>query len=107
MLFNRGIDTVKITALSNHKPGILNNYIIMIIIPLILYFTADIYEEVVPEIEEQGLDCECMGGGRIEHDSHKKKLSVFGYSQVHNFTNYKYFCIYTVKPFLCNLPREQ
>jgi hypothetical protein len=24
--FNRGIDTVKITALSNHKPGILNNY---------------------------------------------------------------------------------
>jgi len=26
MLFNRGIDTVKITALSNHKPGILNNY---------------------------------------------------------------------------------
>jgi len=24
---NRGIDTVKITALSNHKPGILNNYI--------------------------------------------------------------------------------
>ena len=25
--FNRGIDSVKITALSNHKPGILNNYI--------------------------------------------------------------------------------
>jgi hypothetical protein len=23
MIFNRGIDTVKITALSNHKPGIL------------------------------------------------------------------------------------
>jgi len=29
--FNRGIDTVKITALPNHKPGILNNYIRMII----------------------------------------------------------------------------
>ena len=27
MLFQRGIDNVKITALSNHKPGILNNYI--------------------------------------------------------------------------------
>jgi hypothetical protein len=27
--FNRGIDTVKITALSNHKPGILSNYIKM------------------------------------------------------------------------------
>jgi hypothetical protein len=28
--FNRGIDTVKITALSNHKPGILKNYIRML-----------------------------------------------------------------------------
>ena len=27
MIFNRGIDTMKITALSNHKPGILNTYI--------------------------------------------------------------------------------
>ena len=27
MLFNRGINTVKITALSNNKPGKLNNYI--------------------------------------------------------------------------------
>jgi hypothetical protein len=27
--FQRGIDTMKITALSNHKPGILNNYIRM------------------------------------------------------------------------------
>ena len=25
--FNRGIDTMEITALSNHKPGIVNNYI--------------------------------------------------------------------------------
>ena len=29
MLFNRRIDTLKITALSNNKPGILNNYIII------------------------------------------------------------------------------
>ena len=29
MIFNRGIDTMKITALFNHKPGILNNYIII------------------------------------------------------------------------------
>jgi hypothetical protein len=26
-IFNRGIDTMKITALSNHKQGIINNYI--------------------------------------------------------------------------------
>ena len=30
--FNRGIDILKITALSNHKPGILNKYIIIICI---------------------------------------------------------------------------
>jgi hypothetical protein len=39
--FNRGIDTMKITALSNHKPGILNNYIIIYnrhlkILPLVI-----------------------------------------------------------------------
>ena len=45
-------------------------------------FTADIYDDVVPEIENAGLDCECMGGGRIEHDSSKKKLSIYGHSQV-------------------------
>ena len=27
MIFNRGIDIMKIIALSNHKPGILSNYI--------------------------------------------------------------------------------
>jgi len=27
--FNRGIDTLKITAFSNHNSGILNNYIII------------------------------------------------------------------------------
>jgi hypothetical protein len=37
--FNRGIDTVKITALSNHKPGILNNYIRMFV-----YKALDFYE---------------------------------------------------------------
>jgi hypothetical protein len=30
----RGIDTLKFTSLSNHKPGILNNYIIIFIIVL-------------------------------------------------------------------------
>ena len=31
MIFNRGIDTMKITALSNHQPGIWNNYIRILI----------------------------------------------------------------------------
>ena len=34
--FNRGIDTVKITALSIHKPGILSNYIKICYIILII-----------------------------------------------------------------------
>jgi len=38
MLLNRGIDTVEITALSNQKPGILNNYIRIIM--LIIYRNA-------------------------------------------------------------------
>ena len=49
---------------------------------MMFYIAADIYDEVTPEIESSGLDCQCMGGGRIEHDSNKKKLSVYGYSQV-------------------------
>ena len=44
--------------------------------------TGDIYDEVAPGIEPLGLDCECLGGGRILHDPDKKTLKVFGYSQV-------------------------
>lgn len=29
-----------------------------------------------------GLECTCLGGGKIEHDSNKKKLRVFGESTV-------------------------
>lgn len=45
-------------------------------------FIADIFDEVSPEIEGKGLDCECVGGGRIEHDPNKQKLHIYGYSQV-------------------------
>lgn len=44
-------------------------------------FHGDIFDEVAPAIEEQGLDCECLGGGRILHDPSKKKIEIFGYSQ--------------------------
>ena len=36
-MLNRGIDTVKITALSNHEPGILNSYIRISIIIFKIY----------------------------------------------------------------------
>ncbi|XP_006007063.1 14 kDa phosphohistidine phosphatase [Latimeria chalumnae] len=43
-------------------------------------YHADIYDQVSAEIEKQGFDCECQGGGRIQHDSAQKKLHVYGYS---------------------------
>lgn len=45
-------------------------------------FSADIFDQVAPAIEEQGLDCEVLGGGRIIHEANKKKIEIFGYSQV-------------------------
>jgi len=50
-----------------------------------MYVLADIYDEVAPTIEDAGLDCECVGGGRILHDPGKKKIEIFGYSQVCDF----------------------
>ena len=44
-------------------------------------YHGDIYDMVRPAIEKDGLDCECVGGGRILHDSEKKTIQVFGYSQ--------------------------
>lgn len=45
---------------------------------------ADIYDRVAGELERDGgLDCECLGGGRIKHDSAAKKIHVYGYSMVH------------------------
>nr|XP_033773025.1 14 kDa phosphohistidine phosphatase-like [Geotrypetes seraphini] len=43
-------------------------------------YHADIYDKVAAEIEKQGYDCECLGGGRIMHKSQEKKIHVYGYS---------------------------
>ncbi|KAJ8413856.1 hypothetical protein AAFF_G00064540 [Aldrovandia affinis] len=44
-------------------------------------YHADIYDRVAEELEKGGgLDCECVGGGRIKHDSSAKKIHVYGYS---------------------------
>uniref|UniRef100_A0A8C4W5D7 14 kDa phosphohistidine phosphatase n=1 Tax=Gopherus evgoodei TaxID=1825980 RepID=A0A8C4W5D7_9SAUR len=42
--------------------------------------SADIYEKTAAEIKKQGYDCECLGGGRISHQSKEKKIHVYGYS---------------------------
>nr|XP_060613272.1 14 kDa phosphohistidine phosphatase [Anolis sagrei ordinatus] len=43
-------------------------------------YHADIYDKVAEELEKQGFDCECLGGGRISHQSQAKKIHVYGYS---------------------------
>ncbi|GLV38021.1 janus A [Carabus blaptoides fortunei] len=44
-------------------------------------FHADIYDKVTPDIQKLGLDTECVGGGRINHDPDAKNIKVYGYSQ--------------------------
>ncbi|XP_046686805.1 sex-regulated protein janus-A-like [Homalodisca vitripennis] len=44
-------------------------------------YHADIYDEARSKIEPLGLDTECIGGGRINHDAAKKNILVYGYSQ--------------------------
>ncbi|XP_052224405.1 14 kDa phosphohistidine phosphatase-like isoform X2 [Dreissena polymorpha] len=51
-------------------------------------YHADIFDEVAPAIEESGLDCEVLGGGRINHDSSKKKIEINGYSQGYGQANH-------------------
>uniref|UniRef100_A0A8C2Y0G3 14 kDa phosphohistidine phosphatase n=1 Tax=Capra hircus TaxID=9925 RepID=A0A8C2Y0G3_CAPHI len=41
---------------------------------------ADIYDKVSGEIQKKGYDCECLGGGRISHQSQDRKIHVYGYS---------------------------
>lgn len=55
---------------------------------------GDIYEVTTPDIENLGLECECVGGGRIKHNPAEKTIHVYGYSQVNknsiHFYVYKY-----------------
>lgn len=36
-------------------------------------------------MEALGMECKCLGGGKIEHNSQAKKLRVFGESTVSSF----------------------
>lgn len=47
-----------------------------------MFFLDHIFEKVGPAVEALGLECKCLGGGRIEHNSKDKKLRVFGESTV-------------------------
>merc|ERR1719369_2397009 len=43
-------------------------------------YQADVYDKTESELTSAGLDCECLGGGRIEHRPDKKYIKVYGYS---------------------------
>ena len=47
-----------------------------------LQLTADIYDRVEKDIKRIGLNSDCVGGGRIQHDKSEKKILVYGYSMV-------------------------
>lgn len=42
---------------------------------------SDIYDRVSSSLSALGLATECLGGGRIEHNSSLKLIKVYGYSQ--------------------------
>ncbi|XP_037951433.1 sex-regulated protein janus-A-like [Teleopsis dalmanni] len=42
---------------------------------------SDIYERVSSSLQGLGLETECLGGGRIDHNPDAKKIKVYGYSQ--------------------------
>ncbi|XP_064892293.1 14 kDa phosphohistidine phosphatase isoform X3 [Columba livia] len=43
-------------------------------------YHADIYAQTAQELAQQGLDCECLGGGRLSHRPQERKIHVYGYS---------------------------
>lgn len=48
----------------------------------LMLFTDHIFEKVSPAIAALGMECKCLGGGKIEHNSKEKKIRVFGESTV-------------------------
>ena len=39
-------------------------------------YHSDVYDKTESELTAAGLDCECLGGGRIEHKPDKKFIKV-------------------------------
>lgn len=43
-------------------------------------YHADVYDAEEELLRSKGLDCQCLGGGRILHEPGKKFIKVYGYS---------------------------
>ena len=48
--------------------------------------TADIYEDFDKKYRKNGIETDCIGGGRILHEPNKS-IEVYGYSQVNKLIN--------------------
>ena len=59
---------------------------------------ADILDRVSPKLELLGLSYECLGGGRIRHDSQDQKIHIYGYSVVSPLLR---VCVCTLLDYLC------
>lgn len=51
-------------------------------------FHSDLYDDIDLQMEEYGLICECLGGGRIFHDAKRQTIEVFGKSQGYGPANH-------------------
>ena len=49
-------------------------------------YHADVYDKTESEVTSVGLDCECLGGGRIEHRAGEKYIKVTPRSHLTYFT---------------------
>ncbi len=58
----------------------------MVYYSLNFFYSDHIFEKVNPAMEALGLECSCLGGGKIEHNNTEKKLRVFGESTVTTLT---------------------
>ncbi|XP_046576376.1 14 kDa phosphohistidine phosphatase-like [Haliotis rubra] len=52
-------------------------------------FHADIYDVLDAKLESEGIMCECVGGGKIEHDPDAKTIRIFGKSQGYGQANHE------------------
>jgi phosphohistidine phosphatase len=44
-------------------------------------FHAGIYDDIETRLTDTGISCECIGGGKIDHDPVQKTIIVYGLSQ--------------------------
>lgn len=68
-------------------------------------YHADILDRVAPRLSEQGITYECVGGGRIRHESKNKTLFVYGYSVGFGQANHK-LTVEILKRKYCYYPEE-